>query len=93
MNDPLTSSAVNYFYWSRKVTNDAKINKPTDALQKVIDELTGEYIPVELGDSGIVVTNWQDEITRAAITNHYKFAINGGTDKHNYNYSNSDHIN
>mgnify|MGYP007000203318 len=32
-----------------------------------IDELTGEYIPVELGDSGIVVTNWQDEITRAAI--------------------------
>ena len=52
-----------------------------------IDELTGEYIPVELGDSGIVVTNWQDEITRAAITNHYKFAINGGTDKHNYNAS------
>ena len=31
-----------------------------------VDELTGEYIPVELGTSGIVVTNWQDEITRAA---------------------------
>ena len=45
-----------------------------------------EYIPVEL-DPGIVVTNWQDEITRVAITNHYKFAINGGTDKHNYNAS------
>ena len=42
MNDPLTSSAVNYFYWSRKVTNDEKINKPTDALQNVIDGLTGE---------------------------------------------------
>ena len=52
-----------------------------------IDPLTGEYIPIALGDSGVVPVDWQDEITRAAITNHYKFGINGGTDKHNYNAS------
>ena len=52
MNDPLTSSAVNYFYWSRKVTNDEKINKPAVALQKVIDGLTG-VVPQEPKYTGL----------------------------------------
>jgi TonB-linked SusC/RagA family outer membrane protein len=52
-----------------------------------VDPLTGEYIPIAIGDSGVVPVDWQDEITRAAITNHYKFGINGGTEKHNYNAS------
>ena len=45
----------------------------------------GNYVPVELGDSGVIATDWQKEISRPAFINHYKFQINGGTDKHNYN--------
>ena len=39
MNDPLTSSAVNYFYWSRHIVSDEKIQKPTASLNRVITKL------------------------------------------------------
>ena len=42
MNDPLTSSAVNYFYWSRHTVSDEKIQKPSASLQRVITKLPGE---------------------------------------------------
>ena len=42
MNDPLTSSALNYFYWSRKITDDEKIKKPIDALKQIVKKLPGE---------------------------------------------------
>ena len=42
MNAPLTSSAVNYFYWSRHMVSDEKIQKPTASLNRVITKLPGE---------------------------------------------------
>jgi len=42
MNDPLTSSALNYFYWSRKIADDQKIIAPIAALKKIVDMLPGE---------------------------------------------------
>ena len=42
MNDPLTSSAVNYFYWSRHMISDEKIQKPSASLERVISKLPGE---------------------------------------------------
>ena len=85
MNDPLTSSAVNYFYWSRKVTNDEKINKPTDALQKVIDGLTGE-VPQEPKYTGLPLArlhssnscsngNSKDPLVSALCSDHNKNAL------------------
>ena len=44
----------------------------------------GNYV-LELGDSGVIATDWQKEISRPAFINRYKFQINGGTEKHNYN--------
>ena len=42
MNDPLTSSAVNYFYWSRHMVSDEKIQKPSASLKRVFTKLPGE---------------------------------------------------
>ena len=42
MNDPLTSSAVNYFYWSRHMVSDEKFQKPSASLKRVITKLPGE---------------------------------------------------
>ena len=42
MNDPLTSSAVNYFFWSRHIVSDEEIQKPTASLKRVISKLPGE---------------------------------------------------
>jgi phosphoglycerol transferase MdoB-like AlkP superfamily enzyme len=41
LNDPLTSSAGIYFYWSRNIEKESSIEKPTDSIQKISETLTG----------------------------------------------------
>ena len=72
---------------AQNILNNLDSQPKPGGFLKAFDPLTGEYIPIAIGDSGVVPVDWQDEITRAAITNHYKFGINGGTEKHNYNAS------
>tara|TARA_R110002126_G_scaffold291634_1_gene454641 strand:+ start:521 stop:3820 length:3300 start_codon:yes stop_codon:yes gene_type:complete len=42
---------------------------------------------INLNDSRIILTDWQDEISRVAITNNYKLSMSGGTDTNTYSAS------
>ncbi|APZ45494.1 SusC/RagA family TonB-linked outer membrane protein [Polaribacter reichenbachii] len=43
--------------------------------------------PIDLNDPRVILTDWQDEITRTAITTNYKIGLSGGTDKTSYSAS------
>lgn len=43
--------------------------------------------PLDLSDSRVLVTDWQKEITRPAITKSYKVSMSGGGDKNTYSAS------
>jgi len=56
------------------------------------DQLVGAYRdefgnPVDLNDPRIVITDWQDEILRTAVTNNYRLAATGGSDNSSYSAS------
>ena len=75
MNDPLTSSAVNYFYWSRHTVSDEKIQKPAASLKRVIAKLPGkinenpiyEDLPLARYHSSdsCIKSNYQDPLASA----------------------------
>ena len=44
LNDPLTSSALLYFYWSRQIEADVIYQKPVEALKVVRQYLAGEPV-------------------------------------------------
>ncbi len=43
--------------------------------------------PLDLNDPRVVLTDWQDEITRVAISNNYKLSATGGSDNSSYSAS------
>ena len=42
---------------------------------------------IDLNDPRIILTDWQDEISRTAITNNYNLSMSGGSDNSNYSAS------
>lgn len=56
-----------------------------------IDDGTGTYIPIDLAtmtfDPPILIDDWQDVITRSAITKNYRLSANGGNKNTRYNAS------
>ena len=42
---------------------------------------------IDLNDPRIILTDWQDEITRTAITTNYNLSMSGGSDNSNYSAS------
>lgn len=56
-----------------------------------VDDGTGTYIPIDLAtmtfDPPILIDDWQDVITRSAITKNYRLSANGGNKNTRYNAS------
>ena len=56
-----------------------------------VDDGTGTYIPIDLAtmtfDPPILIDDWQDVITRTAITKNYRLSANGGNKNTRYNAS------
>ncbi len=56
------------------------------------DQLIGAYRdpfgnPVDLNDPRIILTDWQDEITRTGLSQNYKMSATGGSEKSSYSAS------
>tara|TARA_R110002049_G_scaffold45604_2_gene132911 strand:- start:8597 stop:11863 length:3267 start_codon:yes stop_codon:yes gene_type:complete len=74
-----------------KYSNDFQSWSPSLVTQKKylaeryrVDDGTGNYVPVDVNDSRLFIDDWQDNITRPAITNNYRLAASGGNDKTRY---------
>lgn len=49
-----------------------------------VDDGTGTFVPVDVNNPNLFIDDWQDNITRPAITNNYVISANGGNDKTRY---------
>ncbi|WP_298484959.1 TonB-dependent receptor [uncultured Maribacter sp.] len=60
-------------------------NNPTDQFVGAYRDGFGN--PIDLNDSRVILTDWQDEIMRTAITKNYNFGIRGGSENSSYSAS------
>ena len=71
--------------WRNEYSPWIPANAATDFVMTAYRDDLGN--PVAASDPRLLVTDWQDEITRVAITNNYKLSMSGGTDTNTYSAS------
>lgn len=52
-----------------------------------VDDGTGNFVSVSALNPNLFIDDWQDNITRTALTKNYRMSANGGSDKTNYSAS------
>lgn len=60
-------------------------NNPTNRVAATFRDDFGNDL--DLTDPRVILTDWQDEISRTAITNNYSLSMSGGTDSNTYSAS------
>lgn len=68
--------------------NEYSVWDPNNAGEPLISAYRDEFgNDIDLNDPRIILTDWQDEIARTAVTNNYNLSMSGGADNSNYSAS------
>ncbi len=77
-------SAQEFVDWRHEYTPWNPNSSGDDLVGAFRDEFGND---IYLKDPRVILTDWQDEITRTAITNNYKLSMSGGNEKTSYSGS------